>query len=484
MTKIEFGTDGVRGKAGAWPIDAAGARQIGHGIGAYLCEQTARPRVMVGRDTRQSGAELAAALARGLTLHDVQIVDVGVITTAGVAYLTRHLKMDAGVVISASHNPWTENGIKVIGADGCKLSDEQEQALEQAVNRPIDPHSEQRSVGQLKLAPELVNDYIDHLVRPFQDIDLSRLKIALDCSNGAASPIAAQCFERLGCHAIVIHAEPDGTNINHQCGSEVVREGRSDLSEIVTSQGLQLGAAFDGDADRVVLVDETGHLVDGDHILYILATHLKDKNGLPGNAVVTTTMANRGLDEVLAAQGIAVIRTPVGDKYIVREMQANGYKIGGEQSGHIIIYDDTHTTGDGVYSALFVASILAAADFSSLGDMARPLQKFPQVIVSARVASKPDLKSLPEFEREYQRISECLGAGAVINARYSGTELLFRVMIEGTLQHQLPDIAQYAVILGRSVQAAAGSPSDWIEAKDCTTGSSLSIEQIEARKLA
>ncbi|MBN1429944.1 MAG: phosphoglucosamine mutase [Anaerolineae bacterium] len=480
MTKIEFGTDGVRGKAGVWPIDVSGARQIGHGIGAFVCQQTAKPKVLIGRDTRQSGEEIAASLAEGVALHDVEIIDVGVITTAGVAYLTKHLNMDAGIVISASHNPWTENGIKVIGADGCKLSDEQEQALEEAVNRPIDPQKSAGAVGQIQPAPELVADYIDHLIGPFQHIDMSQIGIALDCSNGAASAIAPQCFERLGCRVIVTHAEPDGTNINHQCGSEIVREGRGGLFEIVTSNNLRLGAAFDGDADRVVLVDETGHMADGDHILYILATHMKGENRLPGNAVVTTNMANRGLDMALAAQDIQVIRTPVGDKYVLRELQSKGYVLGGEQSGHIIIYDETHTTGDGIYSALLIAGVLASVDSPPLSRLALPLQKFPQVVVSARVASKPDLQSLPDFQRDYHRISEQLGPDTAINTRYSGTEPLFRVMIEGTLQHRLSDIAQCAVALGRSVQSAAGSPSDWIEAKDCTTGSTLSIEEIEA----
>jgi phosphoglucosamine mutase len=480
MTKIEFGTDGVRGKAGAWPIDTAGAGQIGHGIGTYVCRQAAQPKVLIGRDTRQSGEELAAALAGGLSIHDIQTIDVGVITTAGVAYLTRYLGMDAGVVISASHNPWTENGIKVFGADGCKLSDEQEQALEQAVNEPINPQNEGKVVGQVRLAPELVADYIDHLVGPFQDANLSALAIALDCSNGAASAIAPQCFERLGCRAIVTRASPDGMNINHDCGSEVVREGRGQLPGLVTSKKLRLGAAFDGDADRVVLVDESGQLVDGDHILYILATRFKGEGRLPGNVVVTTNMANRGLDAALAAQDIKVIRTPVGDKYVLRELQNNGYVLGGEQSGHILIYDEMHTTGDGIYTALFIASILAAAGSPPLSRLALPLQKYPQVIVSARVATKPDLKALPDFQRDYHKIAEHLGPDAVINARYSGTELLFRVMIEGSPGHQLPNIARFAVGLGRSVQAAAGSPMGWIEAKDCTTGSSLSIEEIEA----
>lgn len=480
MTKIAFGTDGVRGKAGTWPIDAAGAAQIGHGIGLYVCRQTAQPTVLVGRDTRQSGEELAAALAQGLSIHNIQVVDVGVITTAGVAYLTKHLEMDAGVVISASHNPWVENGIKVIGPDGCKLSDEQEQALEQALSEPIDPQNKTQTEGHVQSAPHLVADYIDHLVGPFKDADLSGFTIALDCSNGAASAIAPQCFERLGCQIVVTHADPDGMNINHDCGSEVVREGRGELAGIVTAQQLRLGAAFDGDADRVVLIDETGHLVDGDHILYILATCFKGEDRLPGNVVVTTNMANRGLDAALAAQDIRVIRTPVGDKYVLRELQNNGYVLGGEQSGHILIYDEAHTTGDGIYTALLIASILAQADSPPLSRLALPLQKYPQVIVSARVTSKPDLQTLPDFQRERQKISERLGPDVVINTRYSGTEPLFRVMIEGTLEHPLSNIAQCAVMLGRSVQSATDNPMGWIDVKDCTTGTSLSIEEIEA----
>jgi len=470
MPEITFGTDGIRGTAGEWPMDAAGALAIGQGLGKYLRETGHdTPKVLIGRDTRISGDVLATALASGLLSYGVDVADGGVIPTAGAAFLTKAHTMDAGIVISASHNPWTENGIKVIGPQGFKLDDEVERAIERHIATAAQDSRAGILPGHLSHHTDWAEEYIAHLVAPFRRTSLRGLSIALDCSNGAASRIAPACFERLGAAPTVIAASPDGTNINNACGSEELRAGASPLMEIQRTQKPDLCAAFDGDADRVALLDERGALLDGDHILYILAKDLRGRGKLNRETVVTTQMANRGLDHALAADGIAVVRTRVGDRYIIQEIRTQGYVLGGEQSGHVVIYDSEHTTGDGIYTALRIACLMAEQS-AALHELAAPLKKFPQVIASAHVSTKPDLDETDSIADARQALSERLGDGAAINIRYSGTEPLVRVMIEGTLDHSISHLAQQAVRLCRVVQAAAATPNGRIEVKDCATG--------------
>lgn len=475
MEAIEFGTDGIRGRVGTWPMDPIGAMQIGQGVGAYLRHKTESPRVLIGRDTRLSGDALMAALASGLMSQGVTVVDVGVITTAGAAYLTSRYGMEAGIVISASHNPWTENGIKLIGPAGLKLSDDEEEIIEERIAQAIRGELESSPFGRLEQHPEWQEAYIQHLIEPFDSLAFAGLRVALDCSNGAASHIAPACFARLGCRTIVMHAAPDGVNINQGCGSEVVRAGQSDLPHVARAASVQLAVAFDGDADRAILVDEAGNLIDGDHILYIIGTYLKGKGALRGNAVVTTQMANSGLDRALARHGINTVRTRVGDRYVMQEMLEKGYILGGEQSGHIVIYDETHTTGDGIYTALFLASVLVENGPTTLQELAAPVTKLPQVIASARVESKPPLDTLESFLRERDTVLQELGDEATVNVRYSGTEPLVRVMVEGTTAQSLEDVARQAVRLCRAVQKAVGGGDEDIDIKDCTTGASLDL---------
>lgn len=480
MESIKFGTDGVRGKAGEWPINPEGAFLIGLGVGAYIHARTARARVLIGRDPRQSGALLSDALIRGLRLQNMDVLDVGVMTTPGIAHLTMRSGASIGVVISASHNPWNENGIKLVGADGFKLEDAAEGEVESFINTFILPEAQPPQVRASKsgftlLVKNGVENYVEHLVSPFPAGALKGLRVVLDCSNGAASGVAPLAFERLGAAVTITHASPDGMNINHQCGSEYFRSGKGDLAANLSAAKAHLAAAFDGDADRAIFCDEQGKLVDGDHILYLLARHLQAQGRLPGNTVVTTSMANSGLDDGLAECGIRTLRTPVGDKYVLREMLAGGYVLGGEQSGHIILYDPQHTTGDGIYTALWIAYLVNQHPQRSLAALAQGFHKKPQVIASARVASRPDLKSLPGFNRLYEQAHTQLGSGATINVRYSGTEPLVRVMIEASLEHGVGELAELAQTLCRQVQQESNSPQAAVEIKDCVSGQIIAL---------
>ncbi len=477
MQLIEFGTDGVRGTAGEWPMDIAGASRIGLGVGRYLHETAKKPRVVIGRDTRLSCDMLFAALSAGLMAYGVDVVDAGMITTAAVAYLTRQHGFDIGIVISASHNPWTENGIKVIGPDGFKPPADLEATIQEHINLAA-PDPALKQYGRITRDESLLEDYVHFLVAPFQDDPFDRLHVVIDCANGAASNSAAHCFAMLGSKVTVLHDRPDGTNINVSSGSEVARESRGDLAPTVLRESAHLGVAFDGDADRAVFIDERGSLVDGDHVLYILGTHLDSLGKLHGKTVVTTQMANHGLTLALADAGIQTIHTKVGDKYVVRELRANNYRLGGEQSGHIIIYDDEHTTGDGIYTALFLCHVLLQQPTLSLSALASSLTKLPQVIASAQVASKPGLDSLDDFLTERAGVLDRLGEGTIINTRYSGTEPLFRVMIQGTADHSLNDITRQAIQLCRVVQSLTGDATGRLEVKDCTTGASIDISSI------
>ncbi len=474
MTRhLAFGTDGIRGIAGEWPIDREGAAQIGLGLGLALKETSDAPAVVIGRDTRESGAMLADAVAEGLMAAGATVTDVGVIPTAGVAYLSRLHGQAAGVVISASHNPWQENGIKVLGGDGFKLGETAERAIEAQIARVIAGDIPHPGIGERRTREDWAEEYISFLTKPFR-CDYSALRIGIDCANGAASGFAERCFKALGASPLIINSAPDGQNINRDAGSERVRSGHSDLREMVIREGLDFGVAFDGDADRAIFVDEKGAMLDGDHVLYIFASHLKRGGKLAGDAIVTTVMANSGLERALATEGITTIKTTVGDKYIVAEMRERGLIVGGEQSGHILVFKDPdQTTGDGLYTALYMAAVLIRNAPVTISELAQPLVKMPQVVASARVAAKPPLEEIAALAEQKARLLETLGESATINTRYSGTENVFRVMIEGGPAHTLAQIAREAVALCRIVQAEAGSPDGPIEVKDTTTGTKI-----------
>lgn len=466
-----FGTDGIRAPFGRPPLDEPTVTALGRRLAEHLRETHreggeapgARPRVVLGGDTRASTPTLCAWLMRGLAAGGAAPRHAGVIPTAGVAWLVRELGAAAGIVVSASHNPFPDNGIKLLDADGFKWSSRSEAALEARLPDPAGSASSASPAApiQEETAPaevDLVQRYVDHLaatVAPGPDgpggpdePPLAGLRIALDTGNGAASPVAGDLFERLGAQVHVLHDAPDGTNVNRACGSTDTR----DLARAVTEHRCHLGAAFDGDADRVILIDRDGHERDGDAILYLWASALDAAGTLDPRAVVATSMSNLGLERALDRAGIELVRCAVGDRAVVEAMRRRGILLGGEQSGHIVHLGLT-TTGDGLLTALQTAALAARSLGKPLGttagdEAADPLgtllagfRRYPQVLVNVRVRSKPDLRSLPGVAGTVRAVEERLGSEGRLVLRYSGTEPLARVMIEGRDQHEIETLA-------------------------------------------
>ncbi len=430
-----FGTDGIRGIAGRFPLDDKTVAIIGRSLVLNLAAELGRaPRIVIGRDTRESGSQVELALARGAMAAGATVQSAGVITTPGVAYITRATPFDAGIVISASHNPYQDNGIKVFAPSGKKLADETERRIEADVAAAID-----QSVGldhqrgeldwmhdQAEREQAYQKSYINYLATGVgRGLNLEGLRLAVDCANGAASAIAPELFARLGAQVEVLSAQPDGQNINDACGS-LHQEG---LQRVVVDRGLDLGIAFDGDADRALFVDANGNLVDGDAALLVLAGYLKKRGQLAGDVVVATVMSNIGLEIALRDRGIELIRAQVGDRYVLEELLARGAKLGGEQSGHII-FPDISLAGDGMITAIELLRAVLDSGLS-LGQLAAQMTRYPQLLVNVRVRSKPLLDTLPEVKAETERVERDLQGRGRLLVRYSGTENLARVMIEG-----------------------------------------------------
>lgn len=452
-----FGTDGIRGEAGRFPLDEHTVSLIGLSLVSNLARELGRaPRIVIGRDTRESGPDIERALAGGATAAGAQVISAGVITTPGVAFVTRTEGFDAGVVISASHNPYRDNGIKVFSPSGKKLADEMERRVEDdlaAAVRRAGP--EQRPPDGRPKAYDGYEDreshyrerYINYLAEDVgRGVKLDGLRVALDCANGAASDLAPELFKRLGAQVEVINASPNGRNINEGCGS-LHLEG---LQQIVVDRQLDLGVAFDGDADRALFVDSSGALVDGDAVILALADHLKSRGLLAGNTVVATVMSNIGLELALRERSIELVRAQVGDRYVLEELLARGGKLGGEQSGHII-FPNISLAGDGIITALELLRVIRDSG-RPLSALASQMTKFPQVLVNVRVRSKPPLESLPEVQAEIDRVeTELRGMGRLL-VRYSGTENLARVMIEGEDQRKIEERADHiAGVIRRAI---------------------------------
>jgi phosphoglucosamine mutase len=437
MRKL-FGTDGIRGVAGEPPLDERTVFVIGRALGHHLLKTFAAPRVVVGQDTRESSEWIANTLVRGLMGHGVEIASAGVLPTPGIAYLARTRQFAAGVVVSASHNPWQDNGIKVFGSDGYKLPDE----VELAIEREIFAHLE-KPASELAQAPVLRQStlpgeaalreaYVRWLAGSVSGVDLSRLKALVDCAHGAATPIAHEVFRRCGVDATFLCDEPNGRNINDHCGAlhpenvaAAVRRGNRESSVA----RYALGITFDGDADRALFADAAGNIVNGDAILLLAARSMQQRGALAGDLVVATTMSNMGLELALQDSGIRMLRAPVGDKYVLEQMRLTGATLGGEQSGHIIFRDGDATTGDGLLTALRVMAKMARAG-RSLAELASEMKVFPQTICNVRVREKLPLEEIPEIaEAMRQAGSELDGHGRIV-LRYSGTEPLARVMVE------------------------------------------------------
>lgn len=479
-----FGTDGVRGKVGKHPLVPDFVLHLGYASGKVLGNTSkTHPTFVVGRDSRQSGQMLQSALTAGMLASGATVIDLGIITTPGVAFMTRKLNADAGVVISASHNPVDENGIKFFNPGGMKLNEELELAIESVIDSEMiltQMHS--ADFGRSIDGTDMRELYVDDLVDEQNGLRLENLSLVLDCANGAASWYAPEVFSRLGATITAINASPTGTNINNMAGSEHVRSHPDDLAALIRQYDANFGIVFDGDADRVIFVDEKGDLVDGDHMLAILADYLKKRNLLLGDTIVSTNMANGALINYFKARDIQFIETPVGDKYVMEELvrlSAEGDKqhklgLGGEQSGHIILMDDIHRTGDGIRSALYVIKAFLESGQSSLASLAASINKYPQLVASCNVAAKPDLDNLPGMSNLLASIPKELPGIVRMNARYSGTEPKFRLMLEADNRHSIEQLAVKAWQVCEFVQAATQTPQGAkVEVLNVTSGGLL-----------
>src|SRR5215471_4424107 len=444
MTKL-FGTDGIRGIAGEFPLDQHTIKSIGRSLVLNLGAELGRaPSIVTGRDTRESGKAIEGALTAGAKGQGAMVQSSGVITTPGVAFLARSIPFDAGVVISASHNPYRDNGIKIFSPSGKKLADE----VERRIEIDIAEWTQSRRSGDPILGDAEAPDVKDEYDRLYQDylatevgngLDLTGFRLAIDCANGAAYKIAPAVFGGLGADVTLIGAEPDGRNINEGCGSlhpELLRA-------TVVDKHLDIGIAFDGDADRVLFVDSNGMVVDGDHMMLILAEHLKSRGRLNANVVVTTVMSNIGLEIALRERGIGMVRTSVGDRYVLEELLSLGASLGGEQSGHVI-FPGISLAGDGIITAIELLRAVSEAG-RPLAELASKLERYPQVLVNLRVRHKPPMESMPGVRSIIDDGEKSLQGQGRVLVRYSGTENLARVMSEGQndaeIRHQADRIA-------------------------------------------
>ena len=428
MKKL-FGTDGVRGVANIHPMTTELAMQLGRAA-AYIFKSSSkrRHRIVIGKDTRLSCYMLENAMVAGICSMGVDVLLVGPLPTPGIANITSSMRADAGVVISASHNPFQDNGIKFFSADGFKLPDKIELKIEKLIeSNQIDSLRPTASeVGKAFRIEDAAGRYIVFLKNTFpQEMDLSGLKIVLDCANGAAYKVAPAVFEELGAEIVTLGVSPNGTNINAGCGSLYPQV----ISEEVKKHRADIGIALDGDADRVIVCDEFGNEVDGDHIMAICATDMLKRKILKKKTLVTTVMSNMGLDIALRNAGGKIVKTAVGDRYVVEEMRKGGYNLGGEQSGHMIFLDD-NTTGDGILSALQLLAVMRRTG-KPLSELASVMIALPQVLVNTRVREKQDIMTIPDIAAKITDVENKLGNEGRVLIRYSGTEPLLRVMLEG-----------------------------------------------------
>lgn len=438
MRKL-FGTDGIRGVANVEPMTTEMAMQVGRGVAYIFKNKSRRHKIVIGKDTRLSGYMLENALVAGICSMGVDVLLVGPLPTPGIAFITASMRADAGIVISASHNPFQDNGIKIFSGNGFKLPDDLEMKIEELIfSEKIDSlRPTAAEVGKAYRVDDAVGRYVVHLKNSFpKDLSLDGLKIVLDCAHGAAYKVAPAVFEELGAEVIALGVEPNGENINFQCGSlhphlvmEKVKECQADL-----------GISLDGDADRAIFADEEGNLVDGDQIMAICAHDLKKKKRLNHNTLVATVMSNMGLDLAMKEKGIKVVRTQVGDRYVVEEMNRGGYNLGGEQSGHFIFLD-YNTTGDGVLSALQVLAVMKRED-KKLSELSTIMTKFPQVLLNVPVKEKKDPAQIPELAKLLKKIKEKLANKGRLLVRPSGTENLMRIMVEGEDHAEIDAYAQ------------------------------------------
>ena len=421
MSTRLFGTDGVRGLAGVFPLDPPTVARLG----AAVVRAGGKPaRIIIGRDTRESGEWIAREFARGAASAGASVTSAGVLPTPGVAYLARAMDFDLGVVLSASHNPYADNGIKVFSGRGEKFGEESERAVERVMadtSWNVDGAPEAAITSG-----QFVEPYLVYLLRLLPSAGtLAGARIGVDMANGATATTAVPLFQRLGFDVVAVGDAPDGRNINLECGS--THPAR--LAGRVVADKCRMGVAFDGDGDRAIFVDHRGHVVDGDAVLLMLGLHLKRQGKLPGDTVVATVMSNIGLEIAFRNNGVRMLRTPVGDKYVMEEMLTGGYALGGEQSGHVIMANHL-PTGDGMATALAVLRVMAETG-RELQDLAGELKTFPQTLVNVRVKLKRPVEEVPDVQRAIERVESALQGRGRVLVRYSGTEPLLRIMIEG-----------------------------------------------------
>jgi phosphoglucosamine mutase len=451
-----FGTDGIRGVAGEYPLDKRTVLAIGSALGQRLAAREKSARVVVGQDTRESGAWISSALAAGLESAGVGVVSAGVITTPGVAYLARANQFSAGIVISASHNPWQDNGIKIFGADGYKLSDEIEHQIESDIFAHLEQLAEAASHNVISASEMLPGDaalreqYARWLADSVAVVDFGRFRVVADCANGAAGSIAPLVFRDAGIDADYLHVSPNGRNINAGCGAlypETVARA------VAAGQGkYDIGMTFDGDADRALFADASGRVVNGDAVLLLAARDMKVRGTLANDTVVATTMSNMGLEAALRSDGIAMTRAPVGDKYVLEQMLKIGATLGGEQSGHILFRDSDATTGDGILTGLRVLAVMVRTG-KSLAELIADLKVYPQEIKNIHVREKKPFEQIPSVIQAIRAAEQELNGNGRVVVRYSGTEKLARVMIEAESEQTM---RRHTDAIANAVQQAIG----------------------------
>lgn len=430
-----FGTDGIRSVAGQFPLDYSSVFKLGKGLIALLMNQGLAPIVLIGKDSRESGNWLNDALFQGIKEASGKAVSVGVIPTPAVSHLTKKHAFSAGIVISASHNPYQDNGIKIFSSQGTKISENWENQIEETIRSS--QNSNTREVAEAAPDGELVKEYKDFLKSQFKDIRIQKpYKIVLDCANGASSFYAPEIFSDLGFKVFPINASPNGKNINDNCGSMYPEN----LAKTVKDIGANIGIAYDGDADRALCVDEKGTILNGDHTLYICAKYLKESGQLKSDTVVATTMSNIGLETALQKMDIKLVRTQVGDKHVRNQMVELNANLGGEQSGHTIFLDDC-PSGDGILTSLKICKVMVTEN-TPLSKLVSGYKASPQILRNVEVAKKEDFSHFPEILNIMDRIKDSLGNEGRLDLRFSGTEPLARIMIEGKDEKQIRAAAE------------------------------------------
>jgi phosphoglucosamine mutase len=443
MARRLFGTDGIRGTANKFPMTPDVIVKVGQAMGLLLRQHPRKsghkPMVLIGKDTRLSGYMVEQALASGLNSMGVGVQLTGPLPTPGIGFLARNMRVDAGIIISASHNPFDDNGIKIFGADGFKIPDSMEREIERLVDEDelVEHLASGDSIGRTRRIDDAAGRYIVYAKNAFPlNLSLDGMRIVLDCANGAAYKVAPAIFSELGADLVVIGDEPNGYNVNDKCGALHPET----LCDAVLKYRADVGISLDGDADRVIMADKNGKVVNGDHILAVCAIHLSKKKALPQNTIVATQMSNVGLDLAMKRHGIYVVRTDVGDKNVVEAMRQQGYTLGGEQSGHIIHLDHS-TTGDGCVAALNVLAVMRAEN-KSLHELSATMEDVPQVLINTRVKNRKDLASIPGYTKLIEAAEKKLAGRGRCFVRFSGTEPLVRVLVEGPDKNQIDQLAE------------------------------------------